>query len=239
MEEGTAMKVLRIVRNVVLLVLAVCFCAVMALCVLGWQMYTQALEAMPLDQKIRQVQSQESYTTFEELPDTYVEAVIAAEDHRFYQHPGVDVIAIGRALVNDIKAMSYVEGGSTITQQLAKNLYFTQEKELVRKVAEVFMAFHMEANYSKEEIFELYVNSIYFGSGCYDVASASHSYFGVEPAQMTPDQCTLLAGIPNAPSVYDPTVNPDLASQRQRQVLRLMVKYEYLTATEAGDILTA
>ena len=173
MEEGTAMKVLRIVRNVVLLVLAVCFCAVMALCVLVWQMYTQALEAMPLDQKVRQVQSQESYTTFEELPDTYVEAVIAAEDHRFYQHPGVDVIAIGRALVNDIKAMSYVEGGSTITQQLAKNLYFTQEKELVRKVAEVFMAFHMEANYSKEEIFELYVNSIYFGSGCYDVASAS------------------------------------------------------------------
>ena len=132
-----------------------------------------------------------------------------------------------------------MEGGSTITQQLAKNLYFTQEKELVRKVAEVFMAFHMEANYSKEEIFELYVNSIYFGSGCYDVASASHSYFGVEPAQMTPDQCTLLAGIPNAPSVYDPTVNPDLASQRQRQVLRLMVKYEYLTATEAGDILAA
>ena len=132
MEEGTAMKVLRIVRNVVLLVLAVCFCAVMALCVLGWQMYTQALEAMPLDQKVRQVQSQESYTTFEELPDTYVEAVIAAEDHRFYQHPGVDVIAIGRALVNDIKAMSYVEGGSTITQQLAKNRVKPQEKELVR-----------------------------------------------------------------------------------------------------------
>ena len=78
----------------------------------------------------------------------------------------MDVIAIGRALVNDIKAMSYVEGGSTITQQLAKNLYFTQEKELVRKVAEVFMAFHMEANYSNEEIFELYVNSIYYGSGC-------------------------------------------------------------------------
>lgn len=208
MEEGTAMKVLRIVRNVVLLVLAVCFCAVMALCVLGWQMYTQALEAMPLDQKIRQVQSQESYTTFEELPDTYVEAVIAAEDHRFYQHPGVDVIAIGRALVNDIKAMSYVEGGSTITQQLAKNLYFTQEKELVRKVAEVFMAFHMEANYSKEEIFELYVNSIYFGSGCYDVASASHSYFGVEPAQMTPGPVYPAGRYPQCPVCVRPHCEP-------------------------------
>ena len=106
----------------------VILCAILALAFLGWQMYTQALEAMPLDQKVRQVQAQESYTTFEELPDTYVEAVIAAEDHRFYQHNGIDVIAIGRALVNDIKAMSFVEGGSTITQQLAKNLYFTQEK---------------------------------------------------------------------------------------------------------------
>ena len=119
------MKVLRIVRNLVLLVLALCLCAVLALAFLGWQMYTQALEAMPLDQRVRQVQSQESYTTFEELPDTYVDAVIAAEDHRFYEHGGIDLIAIGRALVNDIKAMSFVEGGSTITQQLAKNLYFT------------------------------------------------------------------------------------------------------------------
>ena len=155
----------------------------------------------PLDQKVKQVRAQESYTTFAELPETYVDAVIAAEDHRFYQHNGIDVIAIGRAVVNDIKAMSFVEGGSTITQQLAKNLYFTQEKRLTRKAAEMFMAFHIEANYTKEEIFELYVNSIYFGSGCYDVASASQAYFGVEPSQMDANQCTLLAGIPNAPSV--------------------------------------
>lgn len=233
------MKVLRIVRNIVLWVLALCLCVVVVLTLLGWQMYTQALEAMPLDQRVKQVRAQESYTSFEELPDTYVEAVLAAEDHRFYQHGGLDVIALGRALVNDIKAMSFVEGGSTITQQLAKNLFFTQEKRLTRKVAEMFMAFHIEANYSKEEIFELYVNSIHFGSGCYDVASASQTYFGVEPSAMDADQCTLLAGIPNAPSVYDPTVNPDLSQQRQRQVVELMVKREYLTATEASAILTA
>ncbi len=233
------MKVLRIVRNIVLWALALCLCAVAALALLGWEMYTQALEAMPLDQRVEQVRAQESYTAFEDLPDTYVEAVLAAEDHRFYQHNGMDVIALGRALVNDIKAMSFVEGGSTITQQLAKNLFFTQEKRLTRKVAEMFMAFHLEANYSKDEIFELYVNSIYFGSGCYDVASASQTYFGVEPSAMDADQCTLLAGIPNAPSVYDPTVNPDLSQQRQRQVVELMVKYEYLTANEASTILTA
>lgn len=230
------MKILRMVRNLILLVFTICLCAVLALVYMGWRMYTQALEAMPLDQKVKQVQSQESYTSFEELPEIYVDAVIAAEDHRFYEHNGVDVIALGRALVNDIKSMSFVEGGSTITQQLAKNLYFTQEKELTRKIAEVFMAFHLEANYSKEELLELYVNSIYFGNGCYDVASATRSYFGIEPSQMDENQCTLLAGIPNAPSVYDLTQNPDLAAQRQRQVLHLMVKYEYLTATEASTI---
>lgn len=230
------MKILRMVRNLILLVFTICLCAVLALVYMGWRMYTQALEAMPLDQKVKQVQSQESYTSFEELPETYVDAVIAAEDHRFYEHNGVDVIALGRALINDIKSMSFVEGGSTITQQLAKNLYFTQEKELTRKIAEVFMAFHLEANYSKKELLELYVNSIYFGNGCYDVASATRSYFGIEPSQMDENQCTLLAGIPNAPSVYDLTQNPDLAAQRQRQVLHLMVKYEYLTATEASTI---
>lgn len=233
------MKVLRVVRNVFLLMMALCLCVVGALLFMGWNMYTQALEAMPLDQRVKQIQAQESYTSFEELPDTYVDAVIAAEDHRFYDHNGIDLIAIGRAVVNDIKAMSFVEGGSTITQQLAKNLFFSQEKELTRKIAEVFMAFHLEANYSKEEILELYVNSIYFGNGCYDIASASRSYFGVEPEQMDENQCTLLAGIPNAPSVYDLTINPDLAAQRQRQVVDMMVKYEYLTTDEAIDIVPA
>lgn len=234
-----AMKVLRWIRNTVLLLMALCLCVVGAVVFMGWNMYTRALEAVPLDQRVKQVREQESFTSFDELPDTYVDAVIAAEDHRFFDHNGIDPIAIGRAVVNDIKAMSFVEGGSTITQQLAKNLYFSQEKELTRKVAEVFMAFHLEANYSKEEILELYVNSIYFGNGCYDVASASQSYFGVEPDQMNENQCTLLAGIPNAPSVYDLTLNPDLAQQRQRQVVEMMVKHEYLTTDEALALLPA
>ena len=234
-----AMKVLRWIRNTVLLLMALCLCVVGAVVFMGWNMYTRALEAVPLDQRVKQVREQESFTSFDELPDTYVDAVIAAEDHRFFDHNGIDPIAIGRAVVNDIKAMSFVEGGSTITQQLAKNLYFSQEKELTRKVAEVFMAFHLEANYSKEEILELYVNSIYFGNGCYDVASASQSYFGVEPEQMNENQCTLLAGIPNAPSVYDLTLNPDLAQQRQRQVVEMMVKHEYLTTDEALALLPA
>lgn len=231
------MKILRMVRNLILLVFTICLCAVLALVYMGWRMYTQALEAMPLDQKVKQVQSQESYTSFEELPETYVDAVIAAEDHRFYEHNGVDVIALGRALVNDIKSMSFVEGGSTITQQLAKNLYFTQERSFIRKAAEVFMAFRLEQTYSKDEILELYVNSIYFGDGYYCVRDASAGYFGKEPADMTDDEATLLAGIPNAPSVYSLTANPDLAAQRQQYVLQQMVKYGYLGEEEAAAIL--
>lgn len=233
------MKLLRLVKYVCGITMALCLAAGGAVAHEGYVMYRNAIEAQPLDELVEEIRDRDTYTTFDELPSTYVDAVISVEDHRFYRHSGLDYIAIARAVFNDIKAMAYVEGGSTITQQLAKNLYFTQEKELTRKVAEMFMAFHLEANYTKEEIFELYVNSIYFGSGCYDVASASQTYFGVSPSQMTDGQCTLLAGVPNAPSVYDPTVNPDLSQQRQRQVVSLMVKYEYLTETEAASLLAA
>ena len=167
----------------------------------------------------------------------YINAVISVEDRRFFSHPGIDIIAIGRAVINDIKAMSFVEGGSTITQQLAKNIYFTQEKKITRKIAEVFMAFEIEKNYDKDEILELYLNTSYFGDGYYTVKEASRGYFGKEPEDMTDYECIMLAGIPNAPSVYAPTKNPDLAKQRQRQVAEKMIENGYLTEEEAEEIL--
>ena len=135
--------------------------------------------------------------------------------------------------------MSYVEGGSTITQQLAKNMYFTQEKIIERKIAEVFMAWQIESNYSKEDIFELYVNTIYFGDGYYTVKDACKGYFNKELDEMTDYECILLAGIPNAPSVYAPTKNPDLAKQRQKQVMRKMIENGLLTEEEANEILNS
>ena len=165
------------------------------------------------------------------------DAVIAVEDHRFYKHNGIDLISIGRAIINDIKAMKFVEGGSTITQQLSKNTYFTQEKKLTRKVAEVFMALEIEKNYDKDEILELYLNTSYFGDGYYTIKDACKGYFDKEPMQMTDCEAILLAGIPNAPSVYAPTKNPDLAKQRQRQVMDKMIKHGYLTEKEAENIL--
>ena len=203
----------------------------------GYMMYKEAIEEVPLSTLVEEIKSKQNYTEIKELPKIYIDAVIAVEDHRFYKHNGIDVIAIGRAIINDIKAMRFVEGGSTITQQLSKNTYFTQEKKLTRKVAEVFMALEIEKNYDKDEILELYLNTSYFGDGYYTIKDACKGYFDKEPMQMTDYEAILLAGIPNAPSVYAPTKNPDLAKQRQRQVMEKMIKYGYLTEKEAENIL--
>lgn len=231
------MKLGRAIRNCLLVLLLAAVCGAGYMAWQGYSLYAGALEEKPLEQRVADQRAQPGYTALEDLPETYLKAVIAVEDHRFYEHGGIDLLAMGRALWNDLRTWSFAEGGSTITQQLAKNLCFSQEKSIVRKVAEVFAAWDLERRYSKDEILELYVNSIYFGSGCYNVGSASETYFGKEPKDMTDSECTMLAGIPNAPSVYDPTANPDLALQRQRQVVERMVAEEFLTDGQAAAIL--
>ena len=205
------------------------------LCVKGYMDYREALEKKSVEEMEAEIESIDNYTTVDELPQTYIDAVLAVEDKRFYSHPGLDPIATCRALVNDIKAGTYVEGGSTITQQLAKNQYFTQDKKLVRKVAEMFMAFKIESVLDKDKIFELYVNSIFFGNGYYCVADASWGYFGKPPSDLNFDECTLLAGIPNAPTNYNPVASPELARERQAQVIEKMKKAGYLEDEEKAD----
>ncbi len=203
----------------------------------GYDMYKTALKEMPLEEKVTSIREKENYTKLKEVPQMYINAVISVEDHRFYRHNGIDLISICRATFNDIKAMKLVEGGSTITQQLCKNMYFTQEKKFTRKFAEIFMAFNVEHNYSKDEILELYLNTSYFGDGYYTVKEACRGYFDKELYEMTYYEMVLLAGIPNAPTVYAPTKNPELAKQRQKQVLDKMLKYNYLTQEDVDKIL--
>ncbi len=204
----------------------------------GYKVYEKALNEMSVKDKVVEIKEEKTnYKTIDELPQDYVNAVIAVEDRRFYTHNGIDMISILRAIMKDIQSMELIEGGSTITQQLAKNIYFTQKKELTRKIAEIFMAFEIERNCTKDEIFELYVNTSYFGDGYYCVGDAAEGYFDKEPKDMDLYESTLLAGIPNAPSVYAPTKNPEIAKQRQAQVLKKMVKYKYLTQSEADEIL--
>lgn len=202
----------------------------------GYRLYRAALQEKPLEQTVAAVQNKASYVTMAELPAIYKDAVIAAEDHRYYAHKGVDPIGIARAVWVDISTWSLREGGSTITQQLAKNLYFLQNNSPARKIAEMLMAIRLEQDYGKEVVLDLYINSIYYGSGYYCIYDAANGYFGKEPAELSAYECTLLAGLPNAPSVYDPTVNPHLAEQRQGQVLDKMVRNGYLTEQEAKEI---
>ena len=202
----------------------------------GYQIYQAAVSQMPLQEKVAQIRENQNYTPFSDLPETYVNAVVAVEDKRFYMHGGIDLISTGRALFINLREKELAEGGSSITQQLAKNMYFSQEKKILRKVAELFVAFDLERAYTKEEILELYVNTIYFGSGYYCVYDAAQGYFGKLPEEMTDYESTLLAGIPNAPSVYALTNRPELAAQRQRQVLACMVKQDYLTEQQAEEI---
>ena len=138
-------------------------------------------------------------------------------------------------LIN-IKNQEFKEGGSTITQQVAKNVVLSQERSWIRKIAEIFAAYDLEKNYTKKEIFELYVNTSYFGDGYYGIYEASQGYYKKEPKDLNLDESSMLAGVPNAPSVYAPTVNPDLAKKRQYHVINKMLEYGYITKDEALSI---
>lgn len=204
----------------------------------GYNLYKTTINEKSLSDKISQIKSDKNYVSISDVPSYYTNAIIAVEDHRFKEHGAIDVISIGRAIVSNIQAKDFNEGGSTITQQVAKNLYFIGEDDVVsRKVAEIFVAIDLEKNYSKDEILEFYINTIYFGEGYYGIKEASTGYYKKEPKDMSLDEATMLAGVPNAPSVYAPTINPTLAKSRQGKVLRSMVEYGYLSQEEADKVL--
>ncbi len=156
------------------------------------------------------------------IPRQLTAALVATEDRKFYKHSGVDLKGIARAIVKDIKAGEFVEGASTITQQLAKTLFLTPRKTLVRKIKEAILAFQLERRYTKDEILELYLNQVYFGSGAYGVESAAKIFFGKSVKDLSLSECALVAGMPKSPSRYSPLVNPDLAIKRRNRVLRQM-----------------
>lgn len=203
----------------------------------GYDKYQLALADRPLSDVLEELQSKDNYTQYEDVPEIYYKALVAVEDRRFYKHNGFDLIGTTRAIYNDIRAKELLEGGSTISQQLAKNLYFPKDNTLQRKIAEIFMAMKIEREYEKEDVLEFYVNGIYYGSGYYSIYDASMGYFKKEPKDMTDYECTLLVGIPNAPSIYSLNVRPDLAKQRQEKVIECMVDVEYITEDEGNNIL--
>ena len=173
------------------------------------------------------------YVLMKDIPRAMCRAVIAVEDKRFYNHNGFDIESIARATVVNVESGEIEEGGSTITQQLAKNLFLSQERSFTRKFEELLLSIQIESHFDKNKILELYLNTIYFGSNFYGINDAAQGYFGKEPKNLSLAECAMLAGIPNAPSVYSPYVNFSLAKQRQNIVLDAMIKAHFITRFEA------
>lgn len=178
---------------------------------------------------IKQISSNiPNYTKLDKIPKNLINAVISAEDKRFFLHPGFDLIAITRSIITDIKEMRFKVGGSTITQQLAKNLFLSNEKNLKRKIKELFFAIKLEQTYSKEEILEMYLNVIYYGSGAYGIQNASIEYFNKNVFELSLEECAMLAGLPQSPSRYNPKKYFKRAKRRQELILNRMAKNGFI-----------
>ncbi|MCI7543352.1 MAG: transglycosylase domain-containing protein, partial [Megasphaera elsdenii] len=169
------------------------------------------------------------------VPQNLQNAFIAAEDNRFYEHIGIDPIGIFRAIFANLTNRGIAQGGSTITQQLAKNAFLSQEQTLKRKIQEAMLALEIEHKYSKKEILEMYMNQIYFGQGAYGIQTAAKTYFNKDVNELSLTQCAMLAGLPKSPNYYSPFNNLNEAKKRKNVVLDQMVKYGYVSAAEAED----
>jgi len=169
-----------------------------------------------------------------EIPPVVKQAFLAAEDARFYQHRGIDLRAIARAALTNLARGRVVQGGSTITQQVARNAFLNPSRTFKRKIQEAFLAVQLERYYTKDEIFEMYLNRIYFGEGAWGIGAAAKTYFNKDVGDLTLSEAALLAGLPQAPSLYSPYRNPQAALARRATVLQMMVAQGFITADEAN-----
>ncbi|MCD7034867.1 PBP1A family penicillin-binding protein [Metabacillus sp. GX 13764] len=178
-------------------------------------------------------QKNRELVSINKIPKNVQNAFIAVEDQRFYEHHGIDVRSIARALFKDLIAGSKVEGGSTITQQIAKNVFLSGEKSVMRKTKEAVIAVSLENNYSKKRLLEIYLNQLYFGHGAYGIQAASHYFFSKDVTELTPSEAATLASLPKAPSGYSPILHPEKSKKRRDLVLSLMQEQGFISSEEA------
>jgi monofunctional glycosyltransferase len=193
----------------------------------------------PIADKVKEATLQQAaynksnYLTQDKIPKMFKNAIIETEDSRFYSHFGIDIIGVMRSIWTDVKSGHLSEGGSTITQQLIRNTIIAPDKTFYRKVKEMVLAVALERFAKKPTILEYYLNVIYFGHGAYGAEQAAETYFGKPLNSLSLSEWTLLAGLPNAPSAYDPYVAMNLARERQREILQNMVDSKDITQSEA------
>ena len=228
---------MKLIRKIILWFLIILIIVTVGITFYGYKYYKETIEKVPLQSRITEIRNDYTFVKKEDMPRQYLDAVVAIEDRRFYNHGSVDPIGILRAIFSNIKSRDIKEGGSTITQQVAKNIYYIEEKNVVkRKVAEIFTAMQLQKEYEKDDILEIYVNTIYFGNGYYGIKEACNGYLKKEPKDMNLAELSMLAGVPNAPSVYAPNVDKELCKQRQKQVLNAMVSEGYISEEEAKNV---
>ena len=228
---------MKLIRKIILWFLIIIIMVTVGITFYGYKYYKETIDKVPLQSRITEIRNDYTFVKKEDMPKKYLDAVIAIEDRRFYNHGSVDPIGILRAIFSNIKSRDIKEGGSTITQQVAKNIYYIEEKNAIkRKVAEVFTAMQLQKEYEKDDILEIYVNTIYFGNGYYGIKEACNGYLKKEPKDMNLAELSMLAGVPNAPSVYAPNVDKELCKQRQKQVLNAMATEGYISEEEAENV---
>ncbi len=188
---------------IILLVIITGFCGYYGY--LGYQIYQDKIQEQSLSERVNQLKSKEDYVTLDQISPIYKEAVLESEDRRFYQHGPVDYYGLARAMLTNLTTFSFKEGGSTITQQLSKNLCLSFEKDLSRKFAEVFIARDLEKMYSKDEILEMYLNITYLGEGNYGIQAASQYYYHIDAIDLNKQQSDILVKTLKRPSVYNPS----------------------------------
>lgn len=195
----------------------------------GYAEYKNVIGQKPIEPLVAAYRDQKHYTQYADLPKTFVDAVIATEDARYWsRHTTLDFEALGRAMFRNLKNWRLVEGGSTIPQQIAKNLYYNENTSIIRKISEWFIANDLLKTYNKNDLFALYANMNYYGDGFNGIYSASMGYFKKKPSQLSDGQASLLAGIPQAPAVYQLSTNFKGAKKRQFHVLERMKAEGYL-----------
>jgi len=191
-----------------------------------------------VEETVNTLRSDSDWVSLSKIPEHARKALLAIEDHDFYKHGALDLTGIARAAFANLKAGEVQQGGSTLTQQMVKNVFLSSEQTLARKAEEAVLATWIERKYSKDEVLELYFNSTYFGAGAYGIREAAKKYFGKEPLNLTLPESAMLAAMPYAPSALNPYENPAGCAKRVRLVLREMLRYGYIGNTELKDALS-
>ncbi len=190
-----------------------------------------------VEETVNALRNSPGWCSLQKIPDHTRKALLAIEDHDFYKHGALDIGGIARAAFANLKAGEVQQGGSTLTQQMVKNMFLSSEQTFTRKAEEAILATWIEQKYSKDEVLEMYFNSTYFGAGAYGIRDAAKKYFGKDPALLNIPESAMLAAMPYAPSALNPYENPSGCAKRVRLVLKEMLKYGYIGNTELADAL--